>query len=110
MAQLEAPARRLAGRVSGWFRPTDHPKFRCPCIYAFNLPPGAAASPAARGAQGAAQPVCQYRAMRAALDGEMACAGELYQQAAAHLSTLGLRQHAALVSILTRAVLLLTQD
>jgi hypothetical protein len=48
--------------------------------------------------------------MRAALDGEMACAGELYQQAAAHLSTLGLRQHAALVSILTRAVLLLTQD
>jgi hypothetical protein len=54
--------------------------------------------------------VTMYRAMRAALDGEMASAGELYQQAASHLSRLGLRQHAALVSTLTRAVLLLTQD
>jgi hypothetical protein len=54
--------------------------------------------------------VTMYRAMRAGVDGDMASAEDLYQQAASHLSRLGLGQHAALVSILTKAVLLLTQD
>ena len=51
-----------------------------------------------------------YRAMRAALDGDLAGAGELYQQAAAGMDRLGLRQQGAGVSILGRFSLLVMQD
>ena len=51
-----------------------------------------------------------YRAMRAALDGDLTAAAELYQQAAAGLDRLGLWQHAAGVSILGRFSLLVMQD
>ena len=51
-----------------------------------------------------------YRALRAALDGDLTAAGELYQQAAAELDGLGLWQHGAGVSILGRFSLLIMQD
>ena len=51
-----------------------------------------------------------YRAMRAALDGDPAGAADLYQQAAAGMERLGLRQQGAGVSILGRFSLLVMQD
>ena len=51
-----------------------------------------------------------YRAMRAALDGDPAGAADLYQQAAAGMERLGLRQQGAGVSILGRFALLVMQD
>ena len=51
-----------------------------------------------------------YRAMRTALGGDLAAAGELYQQSAAGLNRLGLWQHGAGVSILGRFALLVMQD
>jgi DNA-binding SARP family transcriptional activator len=54
--------------------------------------------------------VCIYRAMRAALNGDLTGAGELYQQAAAGMDRLGLWQHGAGLSILGRFVLLIMQD
>jgi hypothetical protein len=54
--------------------------------------------------------ISTYRAMRTALGGDLAAAGELYQQAAAELNRLGLWQHGAGVSILGRFALLVMQD
>ena len=51
-----------------------------------------------------------YRALRAAVDGDLTAAGELYQQAAAQLDGLGLWQHGAGVSIVGRFSLLIMQD
>ena len=51
-----------------------------------------------------------YRALRASVDGDLAAAGELYQQAAAQLDGLGLWQHGAGVSIAGRFSLLIMQD
>ena len=51
-----------------------------------------------------------HRARRAAVDGDMATAEQLYRQAAAELDRLGLSQYAAGVSILGRFSLLIMQD
>jgi hypothetical protein len=51
-----------------------------------------------------------HRARRAAVDGNMATAEQLYRQAAAELERLGLWQYAAGVSILGRFSLLIMQD
>jgi hypothetical protein len=51
-----------------------------------------------------------YRAMRAALDGDIAGAGELYRQAADRIGRLGERRVAAGVTILGGASLLIMQD
>ena len=51
-----------------------------------------------------------YRALRAALDDDLTAARELYQQAAAVMEKLGLRQHAAGQTILGRFSLLVMQD
>jgi hypothetical protein len=51
-----------------------------------------------------------HRAQRAAVDGNMATAEQLYRQAAAELDRLGLWRHGAGVSILGRFSLLIMQD
>ena len=51
-----------------------------------------------------------HRALRAAVDGDLTSAGELYQQAGAELDRLGLWQHGAGVSILGRFSLRIMQD
>jgi DNA-binding SARP family transcriptional activator len=58
----------------------------------------------------AAAVVTIHRARRAAVDGNMATAEQLYRQAAAELDRLGLWQHGAGVSILGRFSLLIMQD
>jgi DNA-binding SARP family transcriptional activator len=54
--------------------------------------------------------VCIHRALRAAVDGNMATADQLYRQAATGLERLGLWQHGAGVSVLGRFSLLIMQD
>jgi len=51
-----------------------------------------------------------HRALRAAVDGDLTAAGELYQQAAAQLDGLGLWHHGAGVSIAGRFSVLIMQD
>ena len=58
----------------------------------------------------AAAAVSMYRALRAAVDGDLAGAADLYQQAAAGMERLGLWQQGAGVSILGRFSLLVMQD
>ena len=58
----------------------------------------------------AAAVVTIHRAQRAAVDGNMATAEQLYRQAAAELDRLGLWRHGAGVSILGRFSLLIMQD
>jgi hypothetical protein len=54
--------------------------------------------------------ISMYRAMRTALAGDMAAAGELYEQAGGQIDALGLRWHAVGVSALGRSSLLIMQD
>ena len=58
----------------------------------------------------AAAVVTVHRARRAAVDGNMATAEQLYRQAAAELDRLGLWRHGAGVSVLGRFSLLIMQD
>jgi DNA-binding SARP family transcriptional activator len=58
----------------------------------------------------AAAVVTVHRARRAAMDGNMATAEQLYRQAAAELDRLGLWRHGAGVSVLGRFSLLIMQD
>lgn len=58
----------------------------------------------------AATAICMYRAMRAAVDGDLARAGELYRQAAAGMDRLGLGWQGPGVTILGRFAMLVMQD
>jgi len=55
-------------------------------------------------------PVTAYRAMRAALDGDLAGARELYDQAASEIGRLGLPGQQIGVVVVARSALLITQD
>jgi hypothetical protein len=54
--------------------------------------------------------VSMYRAMRAALNGDLAVAAERYQGAARQLGRFGLRVHGAAVDAVARSALLIMQD